>query len=138
MKSGSEASRVPVGAVGFTLIELLMVVVIIGIITMFALPRFTGSRELAYRAQTKTDLRTLLSAQEAYFDDYGVYADDANNLNINRTSNVTLSVLEIAGNGYSATATHATSPVECGFYTGPVTPPPGITFPGEGIIACTD
>ena len=79
----------------------------------------------------------MLSAQEAYFDDYGVYADDANDLNINRTPNVTLSVLEIAGNGYSLKATHAASSFECGFYTGPVTPPPGITFTGEGIITCT-
>ena len=52
---------------GFTLIELLIVVVIIGILAMIAIPQYANTKEKAYIAAMKTDLRNLASAQEAYW-----------------------------------------------------------------------
>jgi prepilin-type N-terminal cleavage/methylation domain-containing protein len=59
---------------GFTLIELLIVVVIIGILAAIAVPAFAATKSKAYTASMKTDLRNLVTAQEAYFSD--VCVDD--------------------------------------------------------------
>src|SRR3989454_12103032 len=60
---------------GFTLIELLIVVVIIGIIAAIAIPKFSNTKEKAYIASMKADLRNLVTAEEGYFADYTAYTD---------------------------------------------------------------
>ena len=54
---------------GFTLIELLIVVVIIGILAAIAIPKFSATREKAYFAAMKSDLKNLASQQEIYYSD---------------------------------------------------------------------
>ena len=122
---------------GFTLIELMIVVTLIGLITLIALPRFNGARQQAHRTQVLTDLRSLVVAQEAYWDNAGLYADDVAQLTeFNRTPNVVIEILETAGNGWSTKGTHdSDSEIECGIYTGPVTAP-GIPGIKEGTVAC--
>ncbi len=58
---------------GFTLIELLIVVVIIGILAAIAIPKFASTKEKAYLASMKSDLRNLATAEEGYFADNQVY-----------------------------------------------------------------
>src|SRR5438876_5163205 len=54
---------------GFTLIGLLIVVVIIGILAAIAIPKFANTKEKAYISSMKSDLRNMVTAEEAYFAD---------------------------------------------------------------------
>jgi type IV pilus assembly protein PilA len=66
---------------GFTLIELLIVVVIIGILAAIAIPKFASTKQKAYVASMKADLKNLATAQEAYFADSLKYmAGSASNI----------------------------------------------------------
>lgn len=65
---------------GFTLIELMIVVVIIGILTALAIPRFNMSAHQSKQKEADVLLKQVYSTQRAYFSHYGVYAANATDL----------------------------------------------------------
>src|SRR2546427_12950045 len=70
LNGGQSAGRVvQMNRKGFTLIELLIVGVIIGILAAIAIPKFANTKEKAYLASMKSDLRNLVTAEEAIFAD---------------------------------------------------------------------
>lgn len=94
---------------GFTLIELLIVVVIIGILAAIAIPQFASTKEKAFDAAAKSDLRNLMSAQEAHYADNQTYADALADLGTSfvASENVTVTITSGDTGSYEATAAHA-------------------------------
>lgn len=63
------------GSSGFTLIELLVSVSIVGILAALAIPHYAAYRSSAFDSTARNDLRTVATAEEAYFIDYEAYVD---------------------------------------------------------------
>ncbi len=59
---------------GFTLIELMIVIAIIGILAAIAIPQFAKYRTKAYNAAAESDLRNIMTAEEAAYADMQTYA----------------------------------------------------------------
>ncbi|QDV39678.1 type IV pilin protein [Tautonia plasticadhaerens] len=67
---------------GFTLVELAVVVVIIGVLAAFGVPRFLQSVERSKAAEAFSYLSAVRTAQERYHAREGTYASDQGDLDI--------------------------------------------------------
>ncbi len=120
---------------GFTLIELLIVVVIIGILAAFAIPKFQSTKGKANAAALRSDIRNLATAQEAYFYEYSAYSTDLTALNFNGSQGVVITFGTATAGGWSAKVTHPLAyPIECALFVGGVPALAPATV--EGLVTC--
>jgi prepilin-type N-terminal cleavage/methylation domain-containing protein len=119
---------------GFTLVELLLVVVIIGILAAMAIPKFRATKNKAYFATIKSDLKNLSTAEESFFYERRRYSDNLDSLKARGSRGVVLTIT-LDGPGWQATAYHPDSwPHTCALYYGTTNPIAPATM--EGVIAC--
>jgi type IV pilus assembly protein PilA len=110
---------------GFTLIELLIVIVIIGILAAIAIPKFASTKEKAYVAAMKSDLRNLATYEESYAaDSSGLYfSGNGAAQGFVASQNVTVTATAVTGQPatWTATATHALTAKSCSSANGLIT-----------------
>lgn len=71
---------------GFTLVELAVVIVIIGVLAAFGVPRFMKSVERTKASEAFAYMSALRAAQERYVAQMGIYANDPADLDINQAT----------------------------------------------------
>ncbi len=123
---------------GFTIIELLIVVVIIGILAAIAIPKFANTKQKAYVASMRSDLRNLATAQEGYLHDFFTYAVQADLAapRFQASPGVSVTISGVTAAGWQATAKHTTIPTRvCAIFYGSAAVPIAPAT-DEGEVRC--
>ena len=109
---------------GFTLVELAVVIVIIGVLAAFGIPRFLKSVERSKAAEAFAYLQSIRAAQERYQARTGTYATDLTTLDIDSATPKYFSVGTVAAgstgkleNSWTLTLTRSGSAAGYGAYT---------------------
>ena len=99
-------------AKGFTLVELVIVIVIVGILSIVAVPIYRGYTRKAMASEGKALLGTIQTAEKVYFAEYAIFKNVSTTaldteLDVDARSNkyFTSFTIATAGNGASATYT---------------------------------
>ena len=98
-----------------------------------------STRESAYQAAMKSDLRNLVTAQDTFFEQQGRFGTNLDSLGFVPSPGVRLEVLEATREGFLAVATHTAIYGHCEIYQGKVSQPPAIgdQIPAESNPVCT-
>ncbi len=109
---------------GFTLVELAVVIVIIGVLAAFGVPRFLKSVERSKAAESFSYLSAVRSSQERYLAQYGQYSTDLTQLDIQIPSPAYFTIGTVSAgstgltqNSWSLTLTRTGASAGYGAYT---------------------
>lgn len=117
---------------GFTLVELAVVIVIIGVLAAFGVPKFLNSVERSKASEAVAYLSAIRTAQERFIAKDGIYADEVKKLDISvpdpKYFNPVTTIVTTSASGtpsWSLTLTRAASTSSFGSYT--------VTFTQDGF-----
>ena len=120
---------------GFTLLELIVVAVILGFLAAIAIQRFANSKERAYLAAMKADLRNLVTAEVVYSTDSLRFTTviGSGGLTYQVSTGNTGPSIALTGDGFTAQIGNTNTPRTCVIFMGstPVAP-----ATNEGEPAC--
>lgn len=94
---------------GFTLIELLIIVAIIGLLASIAFPQYASYRQRSFDGRAQSDLRNIITVEEAYFIDNDSYTStitDLTSLGFKASPGTALTIALNGITGWSANASH--------------------------------
>lgn len=83
---------------------------VVGVLAAIAIPKFANTKEKAYIAAMKSDLRNLVTAQEAYFSDSVKYTSRLSRLNFRPSTGVSTPIMTVGKGHWAATVTHSQVP----------------------------
>jgi prepilin-type N-terminal cleavage/methylation domain-containing protein len=123
---------------GFTLIELMIVVVILGLLASIVVPKFAHGKDRSLVAVMKSDLRNLVTAEEAFFANGLTYYSGpipGVAFPYSASENVTVTLSAVTNSGWQAAATHSSTARTCAIFVGSAAPLAPATV--EGVADCT-
>ncbi len=92
---------------GFTLVELVIVIVIVGILSVVAVPVYRGYTKKAMATEGKALLGALNTSQKVYFAEWAMFATGAQSaaLDVDASTNKYFTTYALTGNATGFTAT---------------------------------
>jgi general secretion pathway protein G len=114
------------------MIELMVVVIIIGILASLALPHLAATKDKAYVAGLRSDVRNAQLAEEEYFSvvgTYGTVTDLQQTTSLKLTANDAMNIT-LTTNGYTISATNSA------ISTGPSTCEVSVGLPSDSAMVC--
>ena len=93
------------------IVGLFVLIAIVGILAAIAIPQFSAYRTRSYNAAAQADLRSAITAQEAYYVDNGSYTASIQRLSgteyaLTLSQGVTIEILSAGKDDYHMTAFH--------------------------------
>jgi len=91
---------------GFTLVELVIVIVIVGILSVVAVPVYKGYTKKAMATEGKALLGAINTSQKVYFAEWNMFVTGAQSsvLDVNASTNKYFSTYSVSGSGTGFTA----------------------------------
>ena len=135
MRTGRPRTGGRLNRKGFTLIELLVVSVILGVLIGIAVQRFANTKEKAYLAAMKADLRNLVTAEVVYSTDSLRYTTliGPGGLAYQVTTGNVSPGISLTPDGFTAQIGNANTTKTCTVFIGSTSLPPATS---EGVPAC--
>jgi len=98
---------------GFTLIELMLVVVIIGVLAAIAIPKYTNIQDQALECSCRSNLRSLGTAEELYYNQFKTYGSVDNLVNCEIVQNANIMQCPTVEIGYTVSHAVNTYSIPC-------------------------
>lgn len=135
---GEQATKTVAAAGGISISALIVFAIlpatlVVAIIALIVIPKFSVDNNRLYLAQMKSDLRNLNTAEETYFADSSKYTTNLGRLFVS-TVGVSAPTITLTAKGYTATVTHNSAPGKiCGIG---VEAPNPVAPAGDGEPVC--
>jgi type IV pilus assembly protein PilA len=119
---------------GVTLPDLLILLVTLALLLAVVVPELSALHRRSLETVMRAELRQVAAAEDSYFYDHRVYGADPAQLQavgFRPSAGVQIVVREATVTGWSATATHVGTPVQCALFVRQAAPVGAARMSGE-------